>query len=102
MEITKADKKEFVKILKEAKKFLWDGKGEMPDDETSFVCCAICDAIGSTEDHKLTDLIDQRLDGSLSVITWLWIVHGIDLKREEEKQAYRFAWVDNMIEEFSS
>ena len=102
MEITKADKKEFVKILKKAKEYLWNGEGEMQDHQTSFVCCAICDTIGNTDGHKLTDLIDERIYGSLSVITWPWLKHRIDLKREEEKQAYHFAWVDNMIEEFSS
>jgi hypothetical protein len=103
MKLTKADKKEFVKILKESKKFLWDGEGDIPKrrSKTCYVCIAISLARQDTSEYKLRQLISQRIDHNLSVFGWLAKEYGIVAENQKERQAYRHAWVDNMIKEFS-
>jgi hypothetical protein len=103
MKLTKADKKEFVKILKEAKKFLWNGKSKIPNnkDKTRYVCIAISLARQDTGEYMLRQLISQRINQYATVFGWLEKEYGIVAKNQKERQAYRHAWVDNMIKEFS-
>lgn len=93
-----------VEQLKKAKDNLWDGKDKGSGKER-YICMAI---LSSTfDDDKLhysrllRDEIARRLEYK-NLRTWL-THQGVsyDDMTNERLQAYRLAWVNNMIEEFS-
>ena len=103
-EFTKKQKKLMVKQLKRAKDNLWDGKEKYSKKER-FVCLAILFSTAADDkacySRLLRDEIARRLEYK-TLITWLSHqgVNHYDMT-VERLQAYRLAWINNMIEEFS-
>lgn len=91
-----------------AKQYLWDGmSSQIPVYLHTHICVALSRA---SEERKITvrvrkrcqEIIDQRIDDKVTLGNWL-ISKGI--KNAEltcqRMQAYRHAWLDLLIKEFS-
>ena len=83
------------KCLEQAKTFLSDKSGQY--DKVDFVCSAVSSTHSSVKTKELVlSWISKQLDGRCFVTTWAKI-NGAQLYSFQEFQAYRHAWVDNMI-----
>lgn len=102
------------RALKAAKPLLWDGTGDAPDSwsNSNQVRSYICDAILSAgRIHAITgeeawaarELIHERIDRCFSLADWLKTRAGIKASdiTPPRLQAYRHAWLDQLIAEFS-
>lgn len=99
-EFSKATRKRFVALLREAKEKLWDGLTNRHGKE-QYICFAIT-GDGAAPSH-LKDEIHRRLEGYASLGSWLEIRIGRHLEHipTPQLQAHRLAWINLMIEEFS-
>ena len=93
MKYTKAQKKLFVEQLKKARPLIEDGR-------EGFVCHALDRSCGYSA-HHTKRMISHRLDNHYSLGAWLEGNHLEFFKNNYQPKAYRLAWIDNMIEEFS-
>lgn len=97
--------KEFVKLLKGAKKHLAVTNNEF--NKTSFICFAINRANSHGGGNRLRDIIHERLGTSGTIEQWLLknkhiTRHQLLSKKTKNKiQQFRHAWVDELIREFS-
>lgn len=101
MKYTKAQRAQFVRLLKRGKKKLWNGKSPRPDNKIRHVCLCIYD--GTAMSEMLTNEIDCRLGNYSFVSSWLADeakVPSIQLT-DANMQAYRLRWMNDMIREFS-
>jgi len=108
--MSKGSKKEIAKAFKAAKKHL-----RLNDsvNKTAYICIALLDARKNgdiTRDQWTcaTDVISNRLGGPGStygtVTSWLRARIGhqeVDRASDVQIQAYRHAWLDQLIKEFS-
>ena len=105
---TPAQKQSIVTALKAAKPFMWDGVSDIRG-KYLFICFAISGAgrkglINPYDALVARSLINSRLDGWGTIDNWLMYSMGIPPAEitPERLQPYRLAWVDKLIEEFSS
>ena len=93
-----------VKQLKKAKDNLWDGK-EKNSDKERFVCLAILFSKSVNDKPSYSRLLRDEIARRLEYKTLIrWLSHqGVNRydMTVERLQAYRLAWINNMIEEFS-
>lgn len=89
-------------ILREAKKFLWDGRGRhSPPGKGLTVCYASSRGLGWSDKDSVH--IRQRIMASIhpynTVTMWLAVQMGVrhNTLTDRQKQAYRHAWVDHLI-----
>ena len=94
-------------VLKEAKKFLWNGEG-VPEGEEEFICIAL-NAVANecpgtrVDAYRVRHIIRQRLEGYITLEGWLEKKGiNVDKATRQQLQQHRHAWVDKLIEEFSS
>lgn len=88
--------------LRSAKVVLWDGCG----DQWGGPHWSICSALPKNDAGDLArEVVMTRLDGFFGVRRWLvhyGYLHHSELHSAHDKvQAYRHAWVDELIKEFS-
>lgn len=91
--------KEHVEVLKDAKKFLWNGKGGIWwGRKTSYICLSVEFAAGENWEitQEITRKIDSYLDGCSTINEWLRETYGVNLGYAA-LQAYRHAWLDHLI-----
>lgn len=93
MKYTKAQKKLFVEQLKKARPLI-------ANSSEAFVCHALESSWGYSAYHT-KQMIRHRLDNHFTIGDWLEDNHLEFFKKTYQPQAYRLAWIDNMIEEFS-
>ena len=102
-------------LLREAKKYLWDGKDEKELehlDKSEYICFAILSAArnnpNETIEHSTCLRCRRVIEASLfphnCVETWLLRSAGIPPKEMTHRriQAYRLAWIDVLIKEFKA
>lgn len=97
--------KRHVKLLKKAKKYLWDGHGNYMDQDykTKFICNAVSCATDTsiqTDRQFVMEVvrkISSYLNGYYTVTDYLENVHGIVSKNTRQIQEYRHAWLDQLI-----
>ena len=103
-EFTKKQKQLMVKQLKKAKDNLWDGK-EKNSDKERFVCLAILFSKSVYDKPRYSRLLRDEIARRLECKTLsTWLNHqgvSYDDMTVERLQAYRLAWINNMIAEFS-
>jgi hypothetical protein len=97
---TPKQRRQIVEALKACKQYLWDGERDVGDK-----AYCICFALRRTFLHGAylaVDVIDARIGEGNSLGRWLRY-RGIPWKEltDDNMQAYRHAWVDQLIEEFS-
>lgn len=63
----KLDKPVWVALLKESLKYLWDGQGRRPDQQSRYICLALTEAYwnGSCTKEELEDLKEKGIYQSL-------------------------------------
>lgn len=90
-----------------AKQYLWDGVEETPRNKSSYICLALRNACKKKEIstelfNSCFSIISNRLNGSLTLKTWLW-ARGIFVEDITNvlMQKHRHAWLDLLIKEFS-
>lgn len=93
-----------VEQLKKAKDNLWDGK-EKHSSKERFVCMAILFSTSVDDKPSYSRLLRDEIARRLEYKTLIrWLSHqGVNRydMTVERLQAYRLAWINNMIEEFS-
>lgn len=84
-----------------AKPLLWDGAPDRPGQH-DFICFAL-DATAYRYRHTARNIVRERLDGYLSMCTWL-ARQGVRKKQmtPTRVQAHRHAWLDMLIAEFEA
>jgi len=95
-------------VLKEAKKILWDGDPDNEANKEEFICVALRHVANKypgayADAFEMRGIINKRLKGFHTLQCWLE-EKGIDmsLATTQQLQQHRHAWVDKLIEEFSS
>lgn len=97
-------------ILKLAKVYLWNGKGEIRFGSLG-LCGAIRRAVSNnrnSEDwvkmHNIIDKIQSSLGKWIYVSSWLCYEHHIPTEKltHENVQAYRQLWLDELIAQYES
>ena len=107
---TAEQKQQLVKAFTAAKKYLWDGKGSKfyPPQVDEFICIAMGIAkskreITHYECCKAQQVIEDRIAPHSTVTAYL---HSNNYITEDvatvETQAYRLAWLNALIVEFSA
>lgn len=107
--------------LKVVRKLLWNGKGNCSKNKAKYICHAISlsgkysndpQDVKTTQELRLKQLINERLDYVASYENWIIKYHSYLLQRDStgsymldknliiQFQLGRIAWVDSMIEEF--
>jgi len=103
-----ASKRQIAKAFKAAKKYLW--KGEINGPGTSYICFALSKAedngdITQEQSDCACDVISERLGGTYATVpSWLRERIGARAFNKvtfKQIQAYRHAWLDQLIKEFS-
>ena len=115
MEYTPKQRQGIARIFKSVKKVLSKTAGsyESRDGKPMFICIAIEFFTNAPESSKILakDVIAGRLDGHSTVESWLakqLDIRAIDFANQLKKdngvrvQAYRQAWLDQLIVEFSA
>ena len=98
------------KILRKAKKLMWDGYGEPPDwnGKNQFICNAVVDAVDDWKDaDQITNYIESLLDGD-SVEVWLTkqgyiradLYLDLPEKIQVQVQSYRQRWMNHLIKQY--
>ena len=90
-------------MLREAKKFLWDGVSKRNRKEV-YICLALSFNVGFKQTNELRKIIYERIGGFGSIDKWLHDKYNIPKEqfKNEAMQAYRHQWVDMLIEEFEA
>ena len=101
---TKKQKQLMVEQLKKAKDNLWNGKDKRSDKER-YICMAILFSTSVDDKASYSRLLREEIARRLEYKTLIrWLSHqGVNHydMTNERLQAYRLAWINNMIEEFS-
>lgn len=101
---TKKQKQLMVEQLEKAKDTLWDGKEKYSSKE-SLVCMAILFSTSVDDRAGYSRLLRNEIARRLEYKTLrMWLAYqgvSYDDMTNERIQAYRLAWINNMIEEFS-
>jgi len=99
----KISNKKIAAALRKAVPFL--GTGTYSQNTTDYVCWAVENANGQSKSvtHLISDMIHDRISPFASVRGWLLNNSNIPEKKLTRKnlQAYRHAWLQSLIEEFS-
>lgn len=106
MNYTKAQRKAIAEAFAAAKRRLWDGVSRRRNHKTKFICHAL-DLVGNYHTVGPTanarDVVMARIGDSFTMKCWLRD-RGIPdcLLRDCLVQRHRHAWLDKLIEEFST
>jgi hypothetical protein len=94
--------------LKEAKKVLWDGDPDNEAGKEEFICVALRYVANKyptawVDAFEMRGIISERLDGCHTLQCWLQ-EKGVNMSlvTSQQLQQHRHAWVNKLIEEFSS
>lgn len=103
---TRDQYREMAKVLRKAKKFLWDGKRPPLGHERRHICYALS-IVSKTAYTKapVSRIIASRLAPSATLTNWLKRhISAADRNSltDEQVQAHRHAWVDVLIAEFEA
>jgi hypothetical protein len=101
----KVSNKEIAAVFKEAKKYLsLNGSGS----KYIYICMAINevavkDSTQWVKYRRAKEIIDERLGGACTVVSWLQKNNLIkkDNVDYDQVQQYRHRWLDSLIKEFS-
>ncbi len=106
MKLSKRHSQGIADVYREAKFYLWDGRGQCPPDKHAFICFALSKCLmGGEQEYynilRARNIIMHRLGESATVYGWLGErEYGplTNLKLQE----YRHRWLDAWIKEFSN
>ena len=111
--MNKSEKQEIAEALELSKQYLWDGIKKMNvgnrrihRDTTPYICYALDKVSNYYPAYNLSciqakKIIMHRLKGSITLPSWL-AEKGIHDYSNSTLQAHRLAWINLLIEEFST
>lgn len=101
MNYTKQQRTDIANAFKAAKPFLNDGRGREPTS-TNFICNALEESrVEGWKEAKY--IVSARIHPESTVLNWLEKQIGAveEYSGHPKVQAYRHAWLDQLIEEFT-
>lgn len=104
MKYSNRDRKIFVRLLKWAKEDLWDGVGEWSEKSSKYKTIGAAASSDASESNLLFRVLLDRLEGEFDVKSWLLNKAKVpeDQLTDQNVQAYRLRWIDELIREFSA
>jgi hypothetical protein len=94
------------KLIRKAKKYLWDGKSIWKESTEKFICFALeqVENVPHFQVCAVQELIAQRIGHCRDLEQWLAykLKCGVFELPSEQVQAHRLAWMEMLAQEFEA